>query len=303
MDLRILLTGSTGQVGVEFIKAGAHLGELIALTRADCDLADPDAIRCAVREIKPDVIVNAAAYTAVDKAESEPQLAFAANATAPGVLAEEARVLGAQLIHYSTDYVFDGSKNSSYVEEDPPCPVSQYGRSKLEGERLILASKARAIILRTSWVYGSHGKNFLLTMLRLAQQRPELRVVADQFGSPTSAGEIARATVRIIGAHNGAQVESAHGAVYHMTAQGVTSWCGFAQAIIDQAELPTPPRVTPIASSEYPTPARRPFNSALANDKFAVRFGFRLRPWQDALKDVMVEIRKAQIKPAAAPLH
>jgi dTDP-4-dehydrorhamnose reductase len=294
--LRVLLTGAAGQVGVEFLKAGTHVGEVTALTRADCDLADTAAIRRAVRAIKPEVIVNAGAYTAVDKAESEPDAAFAANATAPGVLAEEARTLGALLIHYSTDYVFDGSKTSPYVEDDLTCPISEYGRSKLEGERLILASNARAFILRTSWVYGSHGKNFLLTILRLAQQRPELRIVADQFGSPTSAREIAEATVRIIERHWKSPAGSLPGSVYHMTAQGVTSWFGFAQAIVDRAELANPPKVAPIPGAEYPTPARRPANSALSNDKFAAAFGFRLPPWQYALTDIMLEVKEAQAK-------
>lgn len=292
--LRILLTGAAGQVGAEFLRAGARLGEISALTRAECDLGDPEAIRRVVRRANPEVIVNAGAYTAVDKAESEPDAAFAANATAPAVLAEEAAKLGALLIHYSTDYVFDGSKESPYVEDDLRCPISEYGRSKLEGERLILASKARAFILRTSWVYGSHGKNFLLTILRLAQQRPELRIVADQYGSPTSAREIAAATVRIIDQQRNSAAGSPPGGVYHMTAQGVTSWFGFAQAIVDQASSGIAPTIIPIPTSEYPTPARRPANSALSNDKFAAAFGFRLPPWQATLTDVMREVKEAQ---------
>jgi dTDP-4-dehydrorhamnose reductase len=290
--MRILLTGAAGQVGVEFRRAASHLGEITATTRADCDLGDPYAVRGLVRSLRPDVIVNTAAYTAVDRAESEPDASFAANAIAPGILAEEAKTLGALLIHYSTDYVFDGSKPTPYSEEDQPCPVSEYGRSKLEGEERILASGARALILRTSWVYGSHGKNFLLTILRLALQRPELRIVADQIGSPTAAREIAAATVRIL-EHASSRQDDFPSGVYHMTAEGVTSWFGFAGAIVKQAGLIAPPKLVPITTAEYPTPARRPANSALSNHKFLSTFGFRLRPWEDALRDVMLEVTQA----------
>lgn len=288
--MRILLTGSHGQVGYEFHNAGTHLGEITAVGRAECDLSDPEAIRRLVRVSAPDVIVNAAAYTAVDRAESEPEVCFAANAVAPGVFAEEARACGALLIHYSTDYVFDGGKSGAYTEEDRTNPVSEYGRSKLEGERRIAAAGAQAIILRTSWVYGGRGKNFLLTVLRLARERPELRIVADQYGSPTSAQEIAAATVRIIEQVTGTRAGELHLGVYHMTSGGVTTWFEFAQAIVDAAGISSPPRVVPITTAEYPTPARRPANSALANDKFAGVFGFRLRAWRDALQDVMQDV-------------
>ena len=299
--MRILLTGAGGQVGAEFLRAAAGLGEITATTRAECDLSDPAAIRRAVRSVRPDIIVNAAAYTAVDKAESEPEACFSVNAIAPGLLAEEAQTLGALLVHYSTDYVFDGSKPSPYTEDDLPCPLGEYGRSKLEGERRILRSGARALILRTSWVYGARGKNFLLTILRLARQRPELRIVADQVGSPTSAREIATATVRILESRLGGPKDALSGAVsgdffsgiYHMTAGGVTSWFGFARAIVDQAGLASAPEVVAITTAEYPTPARRPANSALSNHKFASAFGFRLRPWEEALADVMREVRQS----------
>ena len=297
--MRILLTGAAGQVGTEFQRASAHLGEIIALDRSQCDLSNPESIRNAVRSIKPHVIVNAAAYTAVDKAESERDKAFAVNAVAPGVLAEEARSLNALLIHYSTDYVFDGSKTSPYEEDDATNPLGEYGRSKLMGEKRISASGARAVTLRTSWVYGSHGKNFLLTILRLARQRPELKIVADQFGSPTAARDIARATVRIIEQQsspvhpNGR--ETPPNGIYHMTAQGVTSWFGFAQAIVDRAELPNSPQIVPIPSSDYPTPAQRPANSAMSNKKFESDFGFRLPAWQDTLSEVMLELTEPAV--------
>jgi dTDP-4-dehydrorhamnose reductase len=274
--LRILLTGATGQVGWELRRTLAPLGEVRALDRFGLDLADVPTLVASVRALQPDVIVNSAAYTAVDKAESERDLAFAVNATAPRVLAEEARRIGAYLVHYSTDYVFDGEKSAPYAEDDPTGPINVYGESKLAGEVAIRASGCRHLILRTSWVYGPRGKNFYLTMLRLARERPELRVVDDQVGAPTSSLAIARATADLIG--KGAQ------GLYHMTAAGETSWCGFARAILARAGLATP--VVAIATSEYPTPARRPRNSRLDCSKLLREHAVALAPWEEQLAEV-----------------
>jgi dTDP-4-dehydrorhamnose reductase len=274
--LRILLAGATGQVGWELRKTLAPLGELRPLDRYGLDLADTPTLVASVRALQPGVIVNAAAYTAVDKAESERDEAFAINATGPRVLAEEAKRIGAFLVHYSTDYVFDGEKASPYVEDDPTHPLSVYGESKLAGEQAILKSGCRHLILRTSWVYGPRGRNFYLTMLRLAKERPELRVVDDQVGAPTSSLEIARATAALI--DKGAQ------GLYHMTAGGETSWCGFARAILKQAGMKTP--VVAIRTEDYPTPARRPRNSRLDCSKLRREHGVALAPWEEALAEV-----------------
>ena len=277
--MRILLTGRNGQVGWELERTLGPLGELIAFDRSGLDLSKPDEIVARVREIKPDVIVNPAAYTAVDKAESEPDLAMAINGTAPGILAEEAKKLGALLVHYSTDYVFDGEKVEPYVETDPTNPLSEYGRSKLAGERAITASGADHLIFRTSWVYANRGKNFLLTILRLAREKPELRVVADQFGAPTWARDIATATALVLARRPaGAEIRSG---IYHLTAAGRTTWHGFAQRIVALAGLSTP--VAAIPASEYPTPARRPRNSVLDHSKAESSFGLTLPAWDASL--------------------
>jgi dTDP-4-dehydrorhamnose reductase len=278
---RILLTGTNGQVGYELARSLQGLGEVVALDRGAMDLADLARVRDVIRSLKPDLIVNPAAYTAVDKAESEPELAMRINGEAPGVMAEEARALGAALIHYSTDYVFDGSKDGAYTEQDAPCPVSVYGRSKLAGEQAIQAAGIRHLILRTSWVYGMRGKNFLLTVLRLAQERDELRIVADQFGAPTWSRTIAEATARIVA--RGAGDWDAESGIYHLTAKGRTSWHGFTEAILDNAALAKRPGVTPIATADYPLPARRPANSVLSQQRFVDTFG-ELPAWDAALK-------------------
>jgi dTDP-4-dehydrorhamnose reductase len=276
--LRILLTGRNGQVGWELERTLGPLGEVIAFDHAGLDLARPDAIVSCVREVKPDVIVNAAAYTAVDKAESEPDLAMAINGIAPGILAEEAKRIGALLVHYSTDYVFDGEKDGPYVETDAPNPLSVYGASKLAGERAIAASGADHLIFRTSWVYANRGKNFLLTILRLAKEKPELRVVADQFGAPTWARDIATATALVLARRPaGAEIWSG---IYHLTAAGRTTWHGFAQKIVELAGLSTPVAAIPV--SEYPTPARRPRNSVLDHSKAESSFGLKLPSWDAA---------------------
>lgn len=287
---RILLLGKDGQVGYELRRVLAPLGELVGLDRRELDLGDAGAIRARVREAKPGVIVNAAAYTAVDRAESEPELARAVNATAPGILAGEARRLGAVLVHYSTDYVFDGEKAGPYTEDDAPAPLNQYGRTKLEGERAIAAAGCAHLILRTSWVYGARGGNFLLTMLRLAREREELRIVDDQMGAPTWSRDIARATAEILGRVAAPdRGDAAWSGVYHLTAAGQTSWCGFARAIFGAAGplIPKAPKVIPIGTADYPTPARRPRNSVLSCSRAKARFGVALPPWEEALAQVL----------------
>jgi dTDP-4-dehydrorhamnose reductase len=286
--MRFLLFGGSGQVGHALETRWPSTYELIVSTRRDCDLADAASVRALVRRVRPDVIVNAAAYTAVDKAESDREQCFAVNAAAPGAMAVEAAALGAKLVHYSTDYIFDGNKMDGnkpvpYVEEDPTGPRNVYGASKLAGERGIAKAAGEFLILRTSWVYGNHGANFLKTMLRLGAQRAELRIVADQHGAPTSAEAIAEATVRILKLAVGGDWTSG---TFHMTAGGATTWHGFAKAIFARAAGPTP-LLVPIATADYPTPAARPANSMLSNDKFAHTFGFRLPDWKQQLDVVM----------------
>jgi len=280
--MRTLITGKNGQVGTELSRLYQSRGDVIFAGRDECDLSNEQSIKDAVRRVKPTVIINAGAYTAVDQAEKEPGLCFAINAHAPRVLAQEAARLGALLIHYSTDYVFNGEKAQPYLESDPIHPINVYGESKAAGEAAIAEATTRYLVLRTSWVYGAHGKNFLRTMLRLGAERPELRVVDDQLGAPTSSAAIASATARLV-----EQSLSSAPGIYHMTAGGSTSWCGFARAIFDAGVLSTQPRVQPISSADYPTPARRPANSVLSNDKFAHAFGFRLPTWQQQLNEVL----------------
>ncbi len=292
--MKILITGRNGQVGWELQRALAPLGQIAALDRAQLDLADPDSIRQAVRHAGPDLIVNAGAYTAVDKAEQEPDLAMAVNGTAPGVLAEEARRLGAAIIHYSTDYVFDGRKNAPYEEIDAPNPQGVYGASKLAGEKAVAAVGAPHLTLRTSWVYGLRGKNFLLTMLRLAGERDELRVVDDQIGAPTWSRMIAEATAAIVAqghAHGGiARLLADRGGLYHLTAGGQTSWFGFASAIV--AHAPKQPRMTPITTAEYPLPAKRPAYSVMSSARLERAFGIALPDWRAALALCMQELAR-----------
>lgn len=279
---RILLTGINGQVGHELLRSLQPLGEVIALDRAGLDLGDPDRIRTVVRETRPAIIVNPAAYTAVDKAESEPDLAMAINGSAPGILAEEAQRLDALLVHYSTDYVFDGAKPAPYVEDDPTGPLGIYGSSKLAGEAAIRASACRHLIFRTSWVYGRHGRNFLNTMLRLAGERDELRVVADQHGAPTWSRMIAEATALALARHAGQQ------GIYHLAADGATTWHGFATMIVATAHaqglIDKSPPVRRITSADFPAPARRPANSRLDCTRLAEDFNLQLPDWAGQLQ-------------------
>jgi dTDP-4-dehydrorhamnose reductase len=281
--VKILLTGKNGQVGSALLRALAPLGEVVAFDRAALDLAAPDQVALAIRAATPDVIVNAAAYTAVDQAESEPELAHAINAVAVGVLAKEAKRAGALLIHYSTDYVFDGAKGAPYVEEDTPNPLNAYGRSKLAGEEAIRGVGGAYLILRTSWVYAQQGKNFFLTVRRLLKEKDELRVVYDQIGAPTHSNALARATADLIERHGLASLKERSG-VYHATASGSTSWHGFAAAIARLEGLESRVRVVPIPSEEYPTPARRPRNSRLSNEKLLRHFGVALPSWETSLR-------------------
>ena len=290
--MRVLLFGASGQVGHALL--GLHPDGItwVPVTRQDCDLTDATAVRRFVKSIGPDAIVNAAAYTAVDRAESDREICIAVNALAPAAMAQAAETLRIPMIQYSTDYVFDGSKTAPYVEDDATGPRNVYGASKLDGEQRILATGASALVLRTSWVYSNHGANFLKTMLRLGAERPELRIVADQQGAPTSAPAIAAATVRLL--ESEAALLPAKRGVYHMTAAGATTWHGFAAAIFRRAGGPTP-RLTPIATADYPTPAARPANSVLDNSRFAAAFGFRLPEWESQLEAVLA----ARLAPAA----
>ncbi|BFG74356.1 dTDP-4-dehydrorhamnose reductase [Paraburkholderia terrae] len=288
VDRTILVTGVNGQVGFELARTLQGLGRVIAVDRSVLDLSNLDQVRSVVRETRPHLIVNPAAYTVVDKAESEAELAMRVNGEAPGVLAEEGRRLGATLIHYSTDYVFDGTKDDAYVETDVTNPQNVYGASKLAGERAIQASGCSHLIFRTSWVYGARGKNFLLTMLRLGADRPELKVVADQYGAPTWSNTIATLTAHIVAQSEAAEDSAGwwqtRTGVYHLTAGGSTSWHGFASAIFDRAGLDKTPRVLPIPATDYPTPAKRPVNSRMSNGKLEQVFGLRAPLWDDALR-------------------
>ncbi|NJM71357.1 MAG: dTDP-4-dehydrorhamnose reductase [Scytonema sp. RU_4_4] len=295
---RILLTGSTGQVGWELQRTLMTLGEVIAVGRdisslsLRMDLSQPDTIRHVIREVQPDLIVNSAAYTAVDQAESEPELAMAVNGIAPGMIAEEAKLLGAGVIHYSTDYVFNGHQATPYSEQDEPEPQNIYGKTKLAGEKAIQAVGVPHLILRTSWVYGLRGKNFLLTMLKLAREREELRVVDDQVGAPTWSRMIAESTAQILsqGTQDLIGFLSKKSGIYHLTATGQTSWYDFAKAIFEfdskrnEYKLE---KLVAIPSEQYPTPAIRPAYSSLKTEKISYTFGLTLPSWQRNLELVL----------------
>jgi len=297
----ILLLGSAGQLGATLRTVLTQVGKVIAADRAMVDFTNFGRLGEFVRESQPSIIVNAAAYTAVDKAESEHDVAAAVNATAPAALAKVARETDAVLIHYSTDYVFDGSKPSAYVESDPVSPLNVYGSTKAQGEAAIQTSGCRFLIFRTSWVYSERGSNFLLTMLRLARQRDELRIVNDQRGAPTSTHSLARATAVIINEYCAGGWREGNG-IYHMTDSGSTSWFGFAKAILERASkrfgIPLP-QLIPITSAEYPTPARRPLNSVLSCEKLKASFGISMPNWEDSLDEVLNAYASASTKMAA----
>lgn len=284
--MKVLILGANGQLGIELQKAFSVYGEIVALGRDQCDLSQPGQLRQSVTNATPDIILSAAAYTAVDRAESEPELAMRVNGEAPGVLAEEAKKLGALLVHYSTDYVFDGAKPSPWVEEDITGPLNVYGATKLKGEQNIAQAGDRYLIFRTSWVVSPHGNNFVKTMLRLGRERDQLRIVNDQTGAPTSASAIAQATRQVLEKPS----DASHSGVYHMTCAGQTTWCGFAQAIFARAQPPQDkkwPSVTGIPGAEYPTPAKRPGNSVLSNAKLHSRFNVQLPAWEAALEETL----------------
>ena len=293
--MRLLLTGRNGQVGFELQRALAVLGEVIAIDSEDCVLADEDAIRRVVQTIRPDVIVNPAAYTAVDKAESEPAVAQAINARAPGVLAKEAKTLGALLVHYSTDYVFDGSKAGAYQESDTPNPSSVYGATKLAGERAIASAGCRHLILRTSWVVGTHGGNFAKTMLRLAGERDTLSVVADQYGAPTSAALLADLTAHLVREAQRTPADFPYG-LYHAVAAGETNWHAYACHVIERARTAgkairvAPDAIRPITTSDYPTPAKRPANTRLDTSLLRETFGLHLPDWKIGVDHILDQI-------------
>ena len=293
--MKLLVTGANGQVGCELRQSLAPLGEVIALDRAACDLARPAEVARILRAATPDIIVNAAAYTAVDRAEQEEELATLINGTAVGEIAQAARQLGALLIHYSTDYVFDGRKDAPYAEDDVPSPISAYGRSKLAGERAIAQCGGRYLIVRTSWIYAARGHNFLKTVLRLARERDELRIVDDQIGAPTWARDLAAATaVMTRQARQEIARDDFESGLFHVTGSGATSWFVFAQAVVKQAEqyglLARKSKIVPIASSEYPVAATRPKNSRLSGARARHRFQIALPEWEQSLAVCMREL-------------
>lgn len=286
--MNILLTGKNGQVGWELQRTLASLGNVIATDRKQLDLAIPDAIRKIVRKYQPDLIVNAAAYTAVDKAESESEQAMAINGTAPGVLAEEAKRINASIIHYSTDFVFDGQSSQPYTEEDKPNPINIYGKTKLAGERAVQEVGGAHLILRTSWVFGNRGKNFLLTMQRLAKEREELNIVADQVGCPTWARIIAEVTAQIFvnilsSGNKPTEAMLQKNGIYHIASAGSTTWYDFAKDIIELSNIKPKPTLTPINTEDYPLPASRPRYTCLASDKVKEKFNIHMPDWREML--------------------
>lgn len=294
--MNILLTGKNGQLGFELQRSLAPLGRVFAVDSSDCDLEDSEAVRELVRRVQPQVVVNPAAFTAVDLAESHADKAMAVNAVAPGVLGEEAHRLGAPVIHFSTDYVFDGEKGAPYVEDDAPQPQSVYGRSKLLGEIALRHACPKYLILRTSWVFGAHGQNFAKTMLRLAQERSELRVVSDQIGAPTSAALLADLTAHLVRQLQQSDHASFPFGLYHVTASGETSWHAYARYVLEQAtikgyELRTSPdRVMPITTDAYPTLAKRPRDSRLDSSRFKRSFALELPHWEQGLNHILQQI-------------
>jgi dTDP-4-dehydrorhamnose reductase len=298
--MKILLTGRDGQVGFELARALAPLGEVVAVGRADCDLGDADALRALVRRVAPDVVVNPAAWTAVDRAETERDAAFAVNARAPGILGEEAARLGALVVHYSTDYVFDGAGTRPWTEADTPAPHSVYGASKLAGERALAEACPQHLIMRTGWVLGVHGGNFARTMLRLAAGRDQLTVVDDQFGAPTSAALLADLTAHLVRQYAREGRAAFPFGLYHVAAAGETSWYDYARFVLHAARSAGmalkagPDDVRPVPTAAYPTAARRPANSRLDTSLFRRTFGLRLPPWQDGVHHVLQQLLRSE---------
>jgi len=294
--MRLILTGKHGQLGFELQRALAPLGEIVAVDQAECDLANPEAIRQLVRETRPDVIVNPAAYTAVDKAESDHERAAAVNAAAPGIFGEAAAKLGAFVIHYSTDYVFDGTKQGAYVEDDATNLQSVYGLTKRDGELALQAANPSHLILRTSWVVGAQGGNFAKTMLRLAADRDSLNVVADQWGAPTSAALLADITAQLIRQWQRKGEGAFPYGIYHCVAAGETNWCDYARFVVGEAikagrpMKAQPEAIRAITTADYPTPAKRPANSRLDTRKFRDTFGLELPHWQAGLDHILQQI-------------
>jgi len=286
--MKILLTGRNGQVGYELERSLQGFGEIIAIDRTQMDLANLAQVRDLIRAVKPNLIINPAAYTAVDQAEAEPDLAMRINGQAPGVMAEEAKKLGAAMIHYSTDYVFDGAKATPYLETDATGPINVYGATKLAGEQAIQAAGIPHMILRTSWVYGMRGNNFLRTILRLAQERDELRIITDQYGAPTWCRTVADSTGHIVAMQKNARDAQdwwqQHSGIYNLTAQGQTTWYGFAQAILESAAITSKPCLIPIATQDYPLPAKRPPHSVMSSEKYMITFMKVLPNWRAALE-------------------
>jgi dTDP-4-dehydrorhamnose reductase len=294
--MKILLTGKNGQVGFELQRTLAPLGEIRAVDVADCNLADENAIRQLVQTFRPDLIINPAAYTAVDKAESDPALAAAINTRAPAIFGEEAEKLGAWVIHYSTDYVFDGAKQGHYTETDPTNPQSIYGKTKRDGELALQQSGAKHLILRTSWVVGAHGANFTKTMLRLAAERDTLNVVADQYGAPTSAALLADITAHLVRQYQREGKQSFPFGTYHLVASGETNWCDYARFVIREAHKAgkalkaRPESIHPITTADYPLPAPRPANSRLDTSHFRTTFGLKLPDWEEGVDHILQQI-------------
>jgi dTDP-4-dehydrorhamnose reductase len=293
--MKLLLTGKQGQLGFELQRALAPLGEIITIGRTECDLSDADTLSTLVRHIKPDVIINAAAYTAVDKAESDSATAFAVNGTALGILGNEAAKLGGLVVHYSTDYVFDGTKSGWHIETDTPNPQSVYGQSKLQGEQALMNSGARHLIFRTSWVVGAHGGNFAKTILRLAVERESLNIVADQYGTPTSAALLADVTAHLVRQAAREKEVFPYG-LYHVAAGGETNWYEYACTVIEAARLAGKPikvardAIQAISTADYPTPAKRPMNSRLDTSKFRETFALQLPEWRQGLNHILQQI-------------
>jgi dTDP-4-dehydrorhamnose reductase len=318
MKLRIALTGSTGQVGRDLVPFLSELGELAIVTHSDCDLTDAVMIRRVLRDVRPNLLINAAAYTAVDNAEQERELAYLVNSAAVGVMAEEMRALGGAMVHYSTDYVFDGRKKIAYLEDDEPHPLNIYGESKLAGERILKACGVPFLLFRTSWVYATHGRNFMLTILRAATVKEELRIVNDQFGAPTWSRMIAAATFAALAKiyrepGNGSQFATLQG-VYHLSAAGKTSWYEFARTILRLCHDSKVPgewfrrttnckpfclrRVIPVATEDFPRPARRPQNSVLSNSKIQRVFGIHMLDWEAQLRLAIQDCSAENVMPA-----